>query len=616
MTAHTNHIAALLSNLDTSPSADTPRAVRSTNMRPRTAILSALLISTAALGCTDIDIETQITTGGCCSGCNGDECPGTEGEDSCAASADSGDADSSAEGTTAPPTVCGDGILDEGEACDDGNQIDEDECTNHCAFAVCGDGIVGPGEQCDDGNLDDTDGCTNACNNAVCGDGVVGGEEECDDGNDDDSDNCVAGCKQALCGDGVVEPGAACDDGDVVDDDECGNDCSLSSSGDGKLQQGEACDDGDADDSDECLATCVAASCGDGAVHAGVEACDDGNAVNEDGCVDGCVPAACGDGFVQADVEGCDDGNDVNSDECTELCEAPSCDDGLQSGDESDVDCGGGCEACGCEGPADCGSGTCDQGECVLAASCKAIHASLPDAPDGLYEVDPDGNGPAPSFMAYCDMTTDGGGWAMAIRFAPAGGQFDFYSPHWTMVSLVNAGVTAPTDPSDGKFPAYNGLPGAEIRGCLKHPVSQQYGCKAYALPGTTTLLNLFTSTPVGSDIAMKGLYFVEPQADKLQWLTIQGRNVGEASSNPSYIAVGINIDDDQSCYDARVRFGLVLNNEANISTLNDAAGFGAQAYYTSGCDLAPGVDTPWRTACGFQAGSTSYNTAGHIWIR
>ncbi len=454
----------------------------------------------------------------------------------------------------------------------------------------------------------------------VCGDGVVGGEEECDDGNDDDSDNCVAGCKQAMCGDGLVGPGEGCDDGNTVDDDECGNDCSLSSCGDGKLQQGEACDDGDADDSDECLATCVAASCGDGAVHAGVEACDDGNAVNEDACVDGCVPAACGDGFVQADVEGCDDGNDVNSDECTELCEAPSCDDGLQSGDESDVDCGGGCEACGlgeaCEGPADCGSGTCDQGECVLAASCKAIHASLPDAPDGLYEVDPDGNGPAPAFMAYCDMTTDGGGWAMAIRFAPAGGQFDFYSPHWTMVSLVNAGVTAPTDPSDGKFPAYNGLPGAEIRGCLKHPVSQQYGCKAYALPGTTTLLNLFTSTPVGSDIAMKGLYFVEPQADKLQWLTIQGRNVGEASINPSYIAVGINIDDDQSCYDARVRFGLVLNNEANISTLNDAAGFGAQAYYTSGCDLAPGVDTPWRTACGFQAGPTSYNTAGHIWIR
>ncbi|MBL8971560.1 MAG: hypothetical protein JNK56_13305, partial [Myxococcales bacterium] len=278
------------------------------------------------------------------------------------------------------------------------------------------------------------------------------------------------------------------------------------------------------------------------------------------------------------------------------------------------------CPKCGvddaCAGPSDCESGVCDGGNCVFAASCKGLKQAQPGAPDGLYDLDPDGKGPTPGFKAYCDMTTDGGGWALAIRFAPTQGQFNFYSPHWTMVSLVNENTPGPTDPSDGKFPAYNALPGGEIRGCMQHPQTKAYGCKFYALPGTTTLLNLFTSTPVGSDIAMKGLYFVEAQAEKLKWLTIQGRTVAEASIAPNYVAVGINIDDDQSCYDARVRFGLVLNNEANINTLNDAAGFGAQAYYTAACDLAPGVDTPWRTPCGFQAGATSYNTAGHIWIR
>jgi hypothetical protein len=65
----------------------------------------------------------------------------------------------------------------------------------------------------------------------------------------------------------------------------------------------------------------------------------------------------------------------------------------------------------------------------------------------------------------------------------------------------------------------------------------------------------------------MKGLYFVEAQAEKLKWLTIQGRTVAEASiATRTTSRSGVNIDDDQSCYDARVRFGLVLNNEANIS--------------------------------------------------
>jgi hypothetical protein len=281
---------------------------------------------------------------------------------------------------------------------------------------------------------------------------------------------------------------------------------------------------------------------------------------------------------------------------------------------------GGGCPPCElaekCLAPSDCESGSCDQGLCVVSASCKAIKLAQPNAADGLYDIDADGGGPLPMFKVYCDMTTDGGGWALAMRFAPSQGTFDFYSPHWTMVSLVNEALTSPTDTLDGKFQAYNVLEGGEIRGCLQHPVTKGYGCKFYSLPGTTTLLDLFTNTPVGSDIAMKGLYFTENQPEKLQWLTIQGRTVAEASVAPNYIEVGINIDDDQSCYDARVRFGLVLNNEVNITTLNDAAGFGAQSYYTAACDLAPGVDSAWRTPCGFAAGATMYHTAGHIWIR
>jgi cysteine-rich repeat protein len=51
--------------------------------------------------------------------------------------------------------VCGNGHLDEGEMCDDGNQSDQDACTAVCRPARCGDGAVETGmEQCDGLNLD------------------------------------------------------------------------------------------------------------------------------------------------------------------------------------------------------------------------------------------------------------------------------------------------------------------------------------------------------------------------------------------------------------------------------------------------------------------------------
>jgi cysteine-rich repeat protein len=55
---------------------------------------------------------------------------------------------------------------------------------------VCGDGVVDPDEPCDDGMLADTGACRPGCIAATCGDGVVGPAEACDDGNDFEGDGC------------------------------------------------------------------------------------------------------------------------------------------------------------------------------------------------------------------------------------------------------------------------------------------------------------------------------------------------------------------------------------------------------------------------------------------
>ena len=134
--------------------------------------------------------------------------------------------------------VCGDGVVDpdNGEEGDDGNDIDDDDCTNDCTEnkAVCGDGELDEGEQCDDGNLDPGDGCDDQCNEELapfCGDGIVDADlgEICDDGNMMDGDGCDSSCMEepCECGNGVQEWCEPCDDGNDVNNDNCANDCTL-----------------------------------------------------------------------------------------------------------------------------------------------------------------------------------------------------------------------------------------------------------------------------------------------------------------------------------------------------------------------------------------------------
>ncbi len=130
--------------------------------------------------------------------------------------------------------VCGNGMIEPGEGCDDANMDDTDACTNACQPAACGDGIVWAGmEACDDANMEDTDDCTSACDLATCGDGFVwAGMETCDDANADDTDDCPSTCEPATCGDGFVWAGMEeCDDGNEIDDDECSNACESSAVG-------------------------------------------------------------------------------------------------------------------------------------------------------------------------------------------------------------------------------------------------------------------------------------------------------------------------------------------------------------------------------------------------
>ena len=279
--------------------------------------------------------------------------------------------------------VCGDGKVSGSEACDDGNKLSGDGCTADCSAieahykcptpgqpcvltttpAVCGNGVIESPETCDDGNTTSGDGCSSSCVRETgyqcptpgakctpiqyCGDGVLNGVEQCDDGNLKPGDCCDGTCHQEpnctcvtptpalippkqvctstiICGDGKRSGSEACDDGNTVSGDGCSADCTTVEPGYRCPSSGGLC------------TAVVTAACGNAILEVG-EFCDDGNTTAGDGCSSTCnvesgyvcstagqlcTPIArCGDGNIDYQrSETCDDGNTTAGDGCSANC--------------------------------------------------------------------------------------------------------------------------------------------------------------------------------------------------------------------------------------------------------------------------------------------------------
>ncbi|HKP58396.1 MAG TPA: DUF4215 domain-containing protein, partial [Polyangiales bacterium] len=212
---------------------------------------------------------------------------------------------------------CGDGKLQQDEACDDGNSSAGDGCSADCtateqdyvcpapgqkcvSTVKCGDGRVSGREQCDDGNRAQGDGCSrdcelergyacptagSSCIAARCGDKILAGDEQCEDDDETptDGDGCSANCR--------LEPGFVCFN--------VGEACRPTVCNDGARQGSEACDDGNLVVGDgcnpfcevepDCSAGACRSRCGDGLILPDDnEACDDGNTNDHDGCSSDC----------------------------------------------------------------------------------------------------------------------------------------------------------------------------------------------------------------------------------------------------------------------------------------------------------------------------------------
>ncbi|WP_373046384.1 DUF4215 domain-containing protein [Vulgatibacter sp.] len=286
---------------------------------------------------------------------------------------------------------CGNGILEPGESCDDGNEVLGDGCTDQCVIE--GDSCDAP---VDIGNRFDaaagqwswtfsTDGLGNDFENSCTGTLAQQGDAVAQftapaagryfvdvvhlqapsfDAILDITDGaCGSAAPNLVCSDDpdhayvhlaanqtifmVVDgwgTGVGYNEGDfelTVAEVRCG---------DGRLKGDEACDDGDLDDGDGCSSVCTIES---GFV------CPTAGAA--------CRPIQCGDGFVDGD-EACDDSNTTAGDGCSSTC-------AVETG-HACPPTGGACHPIVCgDNIVDAGEG-CDDGNRVSGDGCSADCAS------------------------------------------------------------------------------------------------------------------------------------------------------------------------------------------------------------------------------------------------
>jgi cysteine-rich repeat protein len=105
-------------------------------------------------------------------------------------------------------------------------------------------------------------GPTVACQE-VCGNGVLEGAEQCDDGNNTPGDGCRANCTIETCGDGILDPGEQCDDHNHVNGDCCSSTCHFEPNGSACASDGNACTNDVCNGAGLCVHTPNSAPCDD-----------------------------------------------------------------------------------------------------------------------------------------------------------------------------------------------------------------------------------------------------------------------------------------------------------------------------------------------------------------
>lgn len=232
----------------------------------------------------------------------------------------------------------------------------------------------------------------------------------------------------------------------------------------------------------------------------------------------------------------------------------------------------------------------CAAASCMTFASCRVLEQQFPTAPSGVYMLDA-GTG---SFRAYCELDADGGGWTLAMKVDGNNSTFRHDEAIWTDSTLLGTD-TPDLDGNQAKLETFNAIAFTELRVGFEFPIGSATR-RWLVLPiAGSRLRDLFAGaeslTALGRD-AWKGM--LGPTASLQLECNREGINVGN-----SY---------------ARVRIGIIGNNEADCLTPDSRLGIG-------GADMAQCMfatpETAGNSACYLpDNGEIEQAAFGYVFVR
>lgn len=206
---------------------------------------------------------------------------------------------------------------------------------------------------------------------------------------------------------------------------------------------------------------------------------------------------------------------------------------------------------------------------CVAATSCKAIKDVAPSAADGVYAITPAGS---PTFNAYCEMTTDGGGWTLALKAGGASTVFTYGSSYWTDNATLNE-TSTDLSQTEAKFASFSTVPFTEVGLAIDTAGT----VNAAKFPQANTSLQ-----------ALFNAGYVATTLGRTAWLNLVPGSALQANCNEE----GFNID--HGGY-ARARIGIIGNQENDCGSPDSFLGIGTSGGQCTGGDATVGN----KTGCG-----------------